>query len=147
MSLHININGRPVNAKLSKRELAEATRDEKRVEIVNRAVDSAEGYTSLGELSPKRNPDGKPSVTIPEDVLKYEITDLRERRKRGLPVKPVFYYDDPFTGETQYIFTDLDREAMNQGYICENCWGWQKEAITLDCKTIHNFECGYRKSV
>lgn len=145
MSLQINIGNRPVNAKLTIGELKQAEKDEKRTEIVDNHIKQAEGYTSLGELSIERNEDGSKAVTITEDMLKYDIGDLRERRKRGLPVKPVFFFEDPETGESHYLFTDRDAEGIQKGYICENCWGWQKDVASLECETIRNFKCGFRR--
>lgn len=130
---------------MSPMEKAKIEKEEKATFIVDEAIAESEGYAHLGEISPRTDANGVSNVTVTEDQIKYDARDVVARRNEGKPVVPVFYFTDPNTGETHWVLTDEDGAAMEEGYICENCLGWQQDASSWECKTIHNFNCGYSK--
>ena len=74
--------------------------------------------------------------------MSWDAADVRKRRDEGLPVKSVYTWEDEY-GEVRHLLTDSDREAVMQGYICENCLGWQKSNLTMECLTTKDFSCNY----
>lgn len=120
-------------------ERYERERDERNTEIVQRQIDKAEGYQFHGELNPK-------AITVTEDQINWDAEDVRRRRAEGKPVLPVYTWEDPATGEIMHLLTDADQEAVIQGYICENCLGWQKSPLSLKCETVNDFTCNYVRS-
>jgi hypothetical protein len=99
----------------------------------------AKGYQFLGEFAPH-------GATITEGHTLNDISSIRFRRDRNDPVKPVWTYHDPSTGEPIWILNDQDAELARLGYICPNCLSWQASTVSLSCKTRNDFSCGYVRS-
>jgi len=134
-SLYSNIDNNVTDA-----DRAIADRNDELEEAIDRKVKGSDGYETQGQLNPRH-------ATVTETQLSWDAKDIRERRNSGKPVIPVWSFEDDY-GETHWILTDEDAEACRLGYICENCLGWQKSNLTIDCETInHSFSCGHRRGL
>lgn len=146
MTLQVNMEGRPVDAKLSHKELADAQKEEKEVSIIEDHISSYKsGYQHTGLITPQRMDNGEMAVTIPEEHLKWQPKDVRQRRAEGKKVIATGYMIDPNSGDTIWFLNDADGEAVRQGYICDNCLEWQESHITIRCKSIHGRSCGHER--
>lgn len=132
MSLISNLDN-----KLSDAERIKLEREERHTEIVDSHIANSEDYRSQGFLNPRH-------ATVSKKMDTWGADDVRKRRAAGKPVLPAFIVEQP-DGEVTYILTEADGEAVSQGYICENCLGWQESNLSLECKTTRGFSCGYRK--
>jgi hypothetical protein len=100
--------------------------------------ETSSGYQFLGAFDPNN-----PVVT--EGHANNSVFDIRRRRDENIPVKPVWVWHDPITGDPLWILNDEDAEAARQGYLCPNCLSWQESNISLECKTPRGFSCGFER--
>jgi hypothetical protein len=125
-----------VDINLTDKERESTTKDEWNTHVVEEAIRESDTYQYHGALG--RNS----SVTVDQDNWNSE--DVRSRRAAGKPVIPVFHFLDE-DGDVCWILTDEDRAACEQGYICENCLGWQKFPNLRKCELLNGNSCGYSR--
>ena len=132
----INTN---VGSKVTDSERLERDREDEFNEKLNRKIAASTGYETQGELNPRH-------AVVTDVQANWSAKDIRTRRSEGKPVIPVFSFmsDD---GENHWVLTDEDAEASRLGYICENCLGWQKSNLTMECLTIKDFSCNYARGL
>lgn len=126
-----------IDIDLTDAERYKTERDEYNTHLVDEQIKNTDDYKSHGFLNAR-------NATVTKTQEEWDAKDVRERRAAGKPVLPVWVMETE-TGDIVYILSDADREAVQHGYICENCLGWQKDNLTLKCETLKGFSCNYTK--
>lgn len=128
-----------LDVNLTDAERAKIEKEEYETFLVDQQIQNTEEYKHHGMLNPR-------NATITKTQENWDAADVRKRRAEGKPVLPVWTIETE-DGNVVNILSDADREAVMQGYVCENCLGWQESNIDINCKTIRGFSCGYKRSL
>ena len=134
MSIYSNID---INLSDSDRDRAE--NEENTSFLLDDKIKKSQGYKNHGFLNPRH-------ATVTKDQDNWDAGDVRARRASGKPVLPAFIMEQD-DGEVGFILTEADREAVMQGYVCENCLSWQESILDLKCNSPQGFSCGHTRGM